>query len=591
MNDIRALLRTAARRLDLNSFIGKLHMAAIVFAGVALCLMLADRIVAEKFVPWRWVGPALAALAFAGAALLWARRRPTEHHVALVVDERLDLREKLSTALNVQGRDDAFAQAAIEDAVTAARDGRTRELVRRRFAITPPQAWWISPLIIFLAIMVSLLNPLNLFAHNPQNDPAVKQAKLDAQQAVDQVVSAIKEKPELSKELAKLLGDASKDGSDPKAEFKPEDAKRIALTKLTEMSKKLDDLLNGEKGKTAEAIEKSMNQLKSPDDGPAKELAEAMAKGDFAQAQKALQELMEKAQNGQMKEEDKKKAAEQLQNIADQLNKLAQQQQQLENALKQAGMDPKLAQNAQALQQAVQQNQNLNQQQKQQLQQMAQAQQAAAQACKGMGQACQQMAQGLKAGQAGQMAQMGQAGKEMAQQLGQMEQLQQLLQEAQAAANQCQGQCNGLGQGLNMDKAMQQWCQKNGNNMGQRGHASGGKATYAPTPTNTKKEKANVNTVDGDIIAKQLFEGEQIRGDSKVQLVKVVEEARKGFDEGMTEDQMHVKYRDAQMHYFGELEKITKAIAAEDAAKAGTANKPAEKPADKAPPAETKPGG
>jgi len=579
MNDIRALLKTAARRLELNSFIGVLHMAAIAFAAIALCLMLADRMAAEKFVPWRWVGPALAALACASAAIMWARRRPTEKHVALVVDERLDLREKISTALHVQGRDDAFAQAAIEDAVMVARDRRTHELVRRRFAITAPNAWWISPLIVFLVIMVSLLNPLNLFAHNPQNDPAVKQAKLDAQQAVDQVVTAIKEKPELSKELAKLLGDPSTQGTDPKTEFKADEQKRMALTKLTEMSKKLDELLNGEKGKTAEAVEKSLNQLKTPDEGPAKELAEAMAKGDFAQAEKALKELMEKAQNGQMKEEDKKKAAEQLQNIADQLNKLAQQQQQLENALKQAGMDPKLAQNAQALQQAMQQNQNLNQQQKQQLQQMAQAQQAAAQACKGMGQACQQMAQGLKAGQAGQMAQLGQAGQEMAQQLGQMEQLQQLLQEAQAAANQCQGQCNGLGKGLNMDKAMQQWCQKNGNNMGQRGHASGGKAQYAPTPTNTKKEKANVNTVEGDIIAKQLFEGEQIRGDSKVQLVKVVEEARKGFDEGMSEDQMHVKYRDAQMHYFGELEKITKAIQAEEAAKAGAANKVAEKPA------------
>ena len=58
--------------------------------------------------------------------------------------------------------------------------------------------------------------------------------------------------------------------------------------------------------------------------------------------------------------------------------------------------------------------------------------------------------------------------------------------EAQAAANQCQGQCQGLGQGLNMQQAMQQWCQKNGNNMGNWGHASGGKAQYAKTPTGTK---------------------------------------------------------------------------------------------------------
>jgi hypothetical protein len=260
--------------------------------------------------------------------------------------------------------------------------------------------------------------------------------------------------------------------------------------------------------------------------------------------------------------------------MAEQLDKLAQQQQKLEEALKQAGMDPNLAQNPQALQQAIQNNQNLNQQQKQQLQQMAQAQQAACKACQGMGQACQQMAQACKGGQ---MGQMGEGAGKMAQQLGDMEMLQQLLQQAQAAANQCQGQCQGLGQGLNMQQAMDQWMQCNGG-MGNRGQGQGGKAPIAPTPTGTKIEQAKVNTVEGDIIARQLFEGPQIRGDSKVKLIKVIEEARKGFDEGQTEEQVHIKYRDPQMHYFGELEKITKAkdAAAAEKSPEATPTPPAE---------------
>ena len=103
--------------------------------------------------------------------------------------------------------------------------------------------------------------------------------------------------------------------------------------------------------------------------------------------------------------------------------------------------------------------------------------------------------------------------------------------------------------------------------MGGPGIGAGGKAPIAPTPTATKIEQAKINTVGGDIIARQLFEGEQIRGDSKVKLTKVVEEARKGFDEGLTEDQVHVKYREAFQHYFGELEKLTQAIQAEEQAK------------------------
>jgi len=585
VNEIRALLKTAARRLELTSFIGKLHWVAIVFACIALALMVSDRVASGPFVPWIWVGPALLGMTFVAAALLWARNRTTESHVALVVDDRLDLREKLSTALHCQGRDDAFAQAAIEDAVLTARDGRTKELVRRRFSLTPPAGWWLSPIIVFAALMISLMNPLNLFARDPQADPAVQQARREAHESVDAMVKAIEKNPELKKEMSDLLGELSKEGTDPKAQFKPDDEKRSALKTATEINKKLDDIINGDKSKTSEALEKALNQLKV-EDGPAKEMADAMASGDFEKAQKALAEMMQKAQNGQMNEEEKKKLAEQLKDIAEQLDKLAQQQQQLQQSLQQAGMDPKLAQNAQALQQAIQNNPNLNQQQKQQLQQMAQAQKAACQACQGMGQACQQMAQAC---QGGQMGQMGQAAGQMAQQLGQMEQMQQLLQQAQAAANACQGQCNKLGEGLCMAQAMQQW-KKQGGGMGQWGQGSGGKAPIAPTPTGTKQQKAPVNTVDGEVIAKQLFDGKQIvKGNSKAEIIKVIEQARKGFDEALTEDQMHVKYRDAQQHYFGELEKITKGEESSDPKKDDksasktpreeTSDSPADKPA------------
>jgi hypothetical protein len=526
-----------------------------------LVLIVADRAPAAKFVPWLWVGPSLAVLAIVVAVILWSRRRPTEAHVALVVDERLDLREKLSTALHCKGRDDAFAQAAIEDAVIAARDGRTRERVRRHFAIAAPRGWWVSPLLVLAAIMISFLHQLDLFSRQTrENDPAVTQAKLDAEQSVEAITKIIQEKPELSKELE--LGELSKQGTDPNALKKPEDFKRQALKTATDIQKKLDDILNGEKGKTADALDKALAQLKTPEDGAAKDLAEALAKGDFTKAQQALKEMMAKAENGQLNEEEKKKAAEQLADIAKQLEELAKQQQQLEQALKQAGMDANLAQNPQALQQAIQNNQNLNQQQKQQLQQMAQAQQAACKACQGMGQACQQMAQAM---QGGQMGKMGQGAGQMAQQLGQAEQLKMLLQQAQAAANQCQGQCQGLGQGLNMQQALQQW--KQGGGMGGPGIGAGGKAPISPTPTGTKMDQAKIHTLEGDIIAKQLFEGQQIRGESKAKLIQVVEQARKGFDEGLTEDQVHIKYREAFQHYFGELEELTKATQAEEAAK------------------------
>lgn len=560
MNEIRNLLRSAAGRLEASAFLDRLHWVALVVAGMALGLMIADRLPAHAFVPWVWVGPLLGGLTFLAAVTWWMRRRATEQHVAVLVDERLDLREKLSTALCVQGRNDAFAQAAIEDAVQTARDPRAAELVRRRFKVQPPRLWWISPLLVLCALMVWWLPPLNLFHKDapPQND--VQQAKLQSQNAIEAMVQTIKQSPQLEKELSPLLGEMSKEGTDPNAPLKkPDDIKRDALKKATDLNKKLDDIINGEKGKTAEAIEQAMNKLQKPqEDGDAKDLADALSKSDFQKAQAALQKLAEKAEKGQMTEEQKKAAADALQNIAKQLEDLAKQQEQMKDALKQAGLDPNLASNPQALQQALQQASNLNQQQKQELQKMAQAQQAASSMCKGLGGACQNMAAGMMAGKAGN-GQCQAGAKQAGEMLGNAEMLQQLLQEAKACQGQCQGQCQGLGQNLSMG---------NGGMGPNHGFGNGGKAPVAPTPTGTKEQKADVNTVEGDIIAKQLFEGQQIRGESKAKLIDVVEQARKGFDEGQEDELLHRKYQEAQQHYFGELEKLTKALQ-EEAAKAG----------------------
>jgi hypothetical protein len=160
------------------------------------------------------------------------------------------------------------------------------------------------------------------------------------------------------------------------------------------------------------------------------------------------------------------------------------------------------------------------------------------------------------------------------QQLGDMEALQQLLQEARAAQGQCQGQCQGLGQGMAMGQPNQ------GGAFGNRGQGRGGKAPIAPTPTGTKDQKADVNTVEGDIIAKQLFDGEQIRGESKAKLVQALEQAREGFDEGLAEEQLHRKYQEAQKHYFGELEKLTKALVEEEKASPSAAPSGEEKPSE-----------
>ncbi|MDY7109694.1 MAG: hypothetical protein SYC29_13750, partial [Planctomycetota bacterium] len=365
MNEIKALLSNARRRLEMTTFIGVLHVVAIVLAALLLGLVLADRAPGESFVAWPWIVPALCGASLLAAVLLWSRRRLSELQVALAVDDRLDLREKLSTALHCHQRDDAFARAAVEDAVSTARDPRVRETLRRRFKVVAPRQWWISPVVVAAAILLSFLPQADLFAREePIDEQAGREAQKEADEAIETVVRTIQEKPELSAELADLLGDLDKDGQTARPLEKPEEVKREALKKVTELNKRLDEIISGEKGKTAKAVREMLAKLEAPESGLAKELAEALERGDFDAAKKALEKMAQQAESGNMSEEQKQQLAQQMQQMADQLQQLAGQQQQLQQALQQAGLDPQLANNPQALQQAIQNAGNLNQQQK-----------------------------------------------------------------------------------------------------------------------------------------------------------------------------------------------------------------------------------
>ena len=157
--------------------------------------------------------------------------------------------------------------------------------------------------------------------------------KVLADDAIEAVVKRIQDSPELREELSDLLGDLAKDATDPDALKTRQDVRRDAIRKLTDVNKRLDEIINGPKGKTADAIENALKNLKTPQDGPAKDLAEALAAGDFKAAQKALAELTEELQAGKLNEQQKKQLPKQLDDLAKQMEQLAQQQQLLEDMM------------------------------------------------------------------------------------------------------------------------------------------------------------------------------------------------------------------------------------------------------------------
>ncbi len=118
-----------------------------------------------------------------------------------------------------------------------------------------------------------------------------------------------------------------------------------------------------------------------------------------------------------------------------------------------------------------------------------------------------------------------------------------------------------------MQQAMRLWQQGRGGAFGNRGQGAGGKAPISPTPTGTKFVHSPSQTTPGDIIARQFIDGPVIVGESNAQLQAVAAAVSEGFDEAQADDQVPPKYREAHMHYFGELKKrieATEESAADD---------------------------
>lgn len=562
MNRILSLLAIARRRMCVDAALDRAILVAAILAGVALVAVLVTRGVPALVIPWVWVSGVAVLVLLVASALAFRAARRSDLEAALLIDERLGLKERFATAVSCAGRDDPFALAAVEDAVTLSADASLGRRVRRAFPVTAPGSWWIAPLLVALALGATFLPQRDLFASTPESREDLELVREEVRQSIEEVAKNIKQDPALESQFADMLAEMQNEALANENLQTPEDIRREAIKQVTELTQRLDEVLNGQEAMVDQALREAMKSLDTPKSGPAKEIAEAMAKGDFKQAREALKQMVENAQNGNMPPEQAKELAQQLEQLAKQLEQLAGQQKMLEDALRKAGLDPALANNPAALQQQLQQAQNLNEQQRQQLQQMAQAQQQACQMCQNMAQAMGQMGQAMQGGDGQQMAQ---AGMQADQMLNQAEMLRQMMMQAQAAMQACQGQCQGLGQGLAQLPGQQ------GGAFGGRGQGAGGNAPITPTPFGTKLEKENAENVGGEVIARQLVDGASVTGESRVRLEQVASEIAKGHEATTAEDRTPPHLQQVHKYYFGQLEKrIRKATEEEQEGEKGS---------------------
>ena len=387
MDRIRSIISIARRQLLLAGVLDALAagmVAAAVVAGLA--------VLAIKLLPGaQWSNGAFAALA--GAALVLAtgivyairhRATPSEATLALRIDERLRLDERLTSALALERSTDAYARAAVADAVEKASDPALPARVRAAFPIKlGAHAFW-APALLALAAAAQVYLPAYEW---PAEELPSTPVALTEKQLVEDSLERVQKEIEGSKALPQDVKDAMKGlakNADPKVGGEPgesSDERREAIRRMSEVQKKLDEVRKGESARTNDALKRDLSELKSTEGETAK-LTESLSKGDFGNARQELAELAKKMESGAMTDAEKDAFKASLENMAKSLENLAEKQQSMKDALEKAGLDAQLANNPEALKRAIEQAQGLSDQQRDELRKAAAAAKNSQQALK-----------------------------------------------------------------------------------------------------------------------------------------------------------------------------------------------------------------
>lgn len=574
------IVRRARRRLGMQSLVSRFATVALWMGGVLLVCACASKALAAWWPTLGargWWFPALLGLACVALGLLLfvtRGRRPSDVAVASIVDVRLELHDRLSTAMAVAGREDAFAAAAIEDGVRLAKDRRLTESLGRALPVRWPKNSWIGPLLCAVAVAVWWFVPglsPSVVKAAFASDPEVAAAEAAAHMQIE----AIQQQLELSPELAKELGDLAPrpgEAGEPKGDRRtPEEIQRESARRMTDLSQRLDDVLSGERTQSLAAMRDALSKIEPGKSPEVKALAEALKMGDAAAAQEALAQVMEQIASGSMDEATREQMAADLERLAKQIADAADSNEALREALEAAGMDGDLASSTEAVEAALAAAKNLNAEQKERLRKAIKSQKSANAKLRKLSQSCKNACSKCKNG--GAKSKDGspssssedpdsEAGEDAEEVLTEMEADAELESAAKCLRSQCRsGQCqspSGGGRG------------------GREGGTKGGAIAEGPRGDGTdavaaevEGKKSQMGSKRKGVIARQLVDAPPVVGESRAKLREIAHDIERGYEEGTEDDPVPPHLRDLHKHYFGDLKQRIDAKSGETAPNKG----------------------
>ncbi|WP_254509985.1 hypothetical protein [Anatilimnocola floriformis] len=555
MEEIKRQVNRAQRRL-----IGQQFLSIVVWSLFATLLLAAIGLAIPKIwvMPvkadvwnYSWLGSSVAAgLLIAGVWTYLVRR--TSIDAAIELDRRFGLKERVSStlALNQDEMKTEVGQALVADAIRKVE----RIDVREQFKIQP--TWRFALPIIPTAVIAGLLFLPNASLENKavagtqtpkELADAIKKQAVKFKNAVRKEDNKVKTPEELKneealKEIAKKLEELSKESN--------LDKKQVQV-KLNDMVKDVQQKQKEMAG--AQEMKKQLNGLGKIEKGPADKLADALKKGDFQEAKKALEKLKDDVKAGNLNEKDKEQIAKQMNEMKEKLQQMAADQKEAREKLEQEiakKLEKGDREGAAKLQEKLDQMNKEGKKAEQMLEQLAQK----------MGQCAECMKKGGDPKEAGEkLDQLAKAMKEAQEQLDQIENLDEVLDQLAESKNQMNGKEGKEGKGKdgemqgNMRSSMQGKGKRPGQGMG-RGKGSGDRPEEE-VKTNTFDTQVAGQTQKGESVRTGDAGGKNIKGQTLKEAKAELEAATARDADALEEVNLPREQRDHTKQYFEKFRK------------------------------------
>ena len=285
------------------------------------------------------IGGGLAAAIVAGTTSLFYR--PSVLYSAIEIDRRFGLRERLSSAVQLEAgeRQTPIGEALLSDAALKAERIEVPEHFPIRTAVQTP--WVALPFLACVALfwvpdaelpaIENLLGSTSERLTNIKNQTKpilaiIKKRREDAEE------KGLQEAADEFKKIEKKLEDFQKSST--------VDSKKM-LSDFNEIKKEIERKKESMGG--SDSLKKALDNLKNIDKGPAEKVADALKDGNFEKAGDELEKMLNQMKSGNMTDDQKKQLASQL----DQMQKaIAKAQDQEKQAIEEAKKELVKAQNS-----------------------------------------------------------------------------------------------------------------------------------------------------------------------------------------------------------------------------------------------------